>query len=680
MPLGMIGKYERLDVLGHGVSGIVYLAKDTLLNKQVALKEVDVQAGDLRRFLEEARVMDRLRHPNIVRVNNVDKIDGKVLIDMEYVRGQNLQVLLREEGPQPLPRALDICAQVLDALDYAHGMQTVHRDIKPANILIGRDNQVKLVDFGLAEILATNAYAGGAGTYAYMAPEDFAEDDRSDHQSDIWAVGVTLYEMVTGERPFAVTKVKDPFAWKRVVESESSIPLKTFLPPQTPQLDSLQIVMNRALARDKRQRYQTAGEFRDDLRRLLAGQSLVALPARPHRSSAYPGGANYPHGMTSPQRADTGDVFERAPNSSPTSTGIPQPLPPNRAPFLPAPSTSASPETVRSVGRVVADLNTTPVERSTRYPSHSNDLTPERSNGYASSNSSDSLIEIGGRISDRPMGRVARLPASRQNRAVRLEVTPGRADFGKVRKGKVASVQIMARIKGAPSKTEAIDSNGEIDGQVSNTADWLSVTPARFDNPRQKLTLTADSERVWETGEFYDTVRIQTNAGDTEVPVRLIVTPAHARFFQVAFWFVPVFTTTLLPALAILMANRSLHEQSIPGYLPCAAATSGILALMLLLVGIAADIGLGERVACGVVLMMMGLTLGVSTATIRAEAHDAAIALVAVRAVQRAIMTGGFLGGVLLLQLLHFRKWQIWATVISILGLTIGGILFKILL
>src|SRR5262245_3556145 len=98
MSLGMLGKYERLDVLGHGVSGIVYLAKDTLLNKQVALKEVDVQAGDLRRFLEEARVMDRLRHPNIVRVNGVDRIDGKIVIDMEYVRGQNLQELLRAEG------------------------------------------------------------------------------------------------------------------------------------------------------------------------------------------------------------------------------------------------------------------------------------------------------------------------------------------------------------------------------------------------------------------------------------------------------------------------------------------------------------------------------------------------------------------------------------------------------
>src|SRR5579871_3318236 len=138
MALGMLGKYERLDVLGRGVSGIVYLAKDTLLNKQVALKEVDVQAGDLRRFLEEARVMDRLRHPNIVRVNGVDRIDDKVVIDMEYVRGQNLQEMLRTEGALAQDRALDITSQVLDALQYAHTMQTVHRDIKPANILLTR--------------------------------------------------------------------------------------------------------------------------------------------------------------------------------------------------------------------------------------------------------------------------------------------------------------------------------------------------------------------------------------------------------------------------------------------------------------------------------------------------------------------------------------------------------------
>src|SRR2546426_11277081 len=98
MPLSKIGKYERVDVLGHGASGIVYLAWDTLLKKQVALKEIDLQAGDVRRFLEEARVMDRLQHPNIVHVNGVDLIDGRVVIDMELVKGCNLQEILRREG------------------------------------------------------------------------------------------------------------------------------------------------------------------------------------------------------------------------------------------------------------------------------------------------------------------------------------------------------------------------------------------------------------------------------------------------------------------------------------------------------------------------------------------------------------------------------------------------------
>src|SRR2546423_12096070 len=91
MALSKIGKYDRVDVLGHGASGIVYLAWDTLLKKQIALKEIDLQAGDVSRFLEEARVMDRLSHPNIVRVNGVDRIDGHILIDMEYVKGHNLQ-------------------------------------------------------------------------------------------------------------------------------------------------------------------------------------------------------------------------------------------------------------------------------------------------------------------------------------------------------------------------------------------------------------------------------------------------------------------------------------------------------------------------------------------------------------------------------------------------------------
>src|SRR5437016_5110292 len=115
MPLGKIGKYERVDVLGHGVSGIVYLAWDTMLKKQVALKQIDLQGPDMSRFLEEARVMDRLRHPNIVRVNNVDVIDGHVVIDMEYVKGSNLLDILRREGKLPADRAMHLAVQTLDA-------------------------------------------------------------------------------------------------------------------------------------------------------------------------------------------------------------------------------------------------------------------------------------------------------------------------------------------------------------------------------------------------------------------------------------------------------------------------------------------------------------------------------------------------------------------------------------
>ena len=269
MPLGRLGKYERVDVLGHGISGIVYLAWDTMLKKQVALKEIDIHAADIERFLEEARVMDRLSHPNIARVNGVDRIEGRIVIDMEYVRGENLQDILRREGKLSLDRALKYAIQTLDALAYAHSMRTVHRDIKPANLLITRDEQIKLVDFGLARILSTNSFAGGAGTYAYMAPEDFAEERQSDHRSDIWAVGIILYEMVTGQRPFEVENVRDPFAWRRALLNENPHPLSDSL-PDTPA--GLQAVLDHALAQDKDHRYGSAEDFEDDLKAILHGE------------------------------------------------------------------------------------------------------------------------------------------------------------------------------------------------------------------------------------------------------------------------------------------------------------------------------------------------------------------------------------------------------------------------
>ena len=621
MPLGMLGKYERIDVLGHGVSGIVYLARDTLLNKQIALKEVDVQAGDMRRFLEEARVMDRLRHPNIVRVNNVDRIEGKIVIDMEYVRGPNLQELLRLEGHLPLDRALDIAAQVLDALDYAHRMQTVHRDIKPANILIARDGTVKLVDFGLAEILATNAYAGGAGTYAYMAPEDFAEEDRSDSQSDIWAVGVTLYEMLTGQRPFQVAKVKDPFSWKRVLETEAPTPLSVYLPGASP---ALQTVLDRALARDKRSRYPTAGDFRGDLLRLRAGESLPVATLRAAEETE-----------TRRLQTTAGEVRTAGGNGK-AHTSLPlEGLPPARS----------------APGRVVADVSgEAPATAGERH---------------------DPLSEVARVAPEAPdlpaVGRRSRLPFVGRKPDTRLIVEPSGVDFGAVRKGEVRSVKLKARLQGV---------EGRPHGRVLHNPGWLTVHPPAFDHARQAITLTAHTGRVWETGEFHETVQIETNAGTAEIPVRLTVLKPRLTFVQSAAWYVPLFVTALLPALSVALGGGGpAHSEMAAALAPSAAMASGLLALMLLLIGIAADIGIGERIACGALTLVMASVLGVS-----AHAAEVTHTTMAANAVDHALTLGGILGAMLIVQLFSLSRWKRWALVLACLGLVIGGAFLRVLL
>ena len=644
MALGMLGKYERLDVLGHGVSGIVYLAKDTLLNKQVALKEVDVQAGDLRRFLEEARVMDRLRHPNIVRVNGVDRIDGKIVIDMEYVRGKNLQDMLRTEGVLPLDRALDIAAQVLDALDYAHRMQTVHRDIKPANILVGRDGEIKLVDFGLAEILATNAYAGGAGTYAYMAPEDFAEDDRSDSQSDIWAVGVTLYEMVAGQRPFQVAKVKDPFSWKRVLETQLPTPITDYLPDAPP---GLRAILDRALERDKSRRYRTAGAFREDVLRLREGQSLASSTLRLQQEIAARRLSDYdishPNGLKprlpeydltdSMKRAAAAgyDVTDRG--SAPSSDLATQP---SALPRRPVPEW-ARPEHIdpaplaaqwEGPGTVVAQVTPTealaaPVKRSR-------------------------------------LGLFRRQDAS-------LLVDPQSVDFGTVFKGETRTAKIQARVLGIETPAE---------GRVLSTPGWLTVHPTAFDRHKQTITLTAHSGRTWETGEFTETVRVESSAGIAEIPVRLVVLRSRPTFRQVAPWYVPCFVTALLPVLTVAFGNSGASStqaaETMTRLIPSASLSTGLLATMLLLVGVAANVGIAERLACGLLMAVMCFVLGVSA---QAGAHSA----LARDAITLALPIGALVAVPLLLQLFTLRHWKFWVAGLIGLGLAASGVLMHVL-
>lgn len=265
MAIGHLGKYERLDVLGSGASGVVYLAYDTLLRRQVALKEVRAAGPELDRVLTEARLLDRLRHPSLIAVHAVDEIDGVVVIDMELIRGSNLSEVMRARNRRPLPlsEALTIAVGILDGLAHAHDHRVLHRDIKPANILIGTDGRtVKLTDFGLAELLSSSSLAGGGGTYPYMAPEDFDETAGSDRRSDLWSVGVVIYEMVTGRRPFVVEKTRDPFAWKRVIDHTEPVRVGLLGLNIPTELDA---VLTKALSKRKEDRYQDARSFRDAL-------------------------------------------------------------------------------------------------------------------------------------------------------------------------------------------------------------------------------------------------------------------------------------------------------------------------------------------------------------------------------------------------------------------------------
>ncbi|HLH78810.1 MAG TPA: serine/threonine-protein kinase [Chthonomonas sp.] len=628
MPLGMLGKYERLDILGHGASGIVYLARDTLLNRQVALKEIDAEAGDIRRFLEEARLLDRLHHPNIVRVHSIDRIEGHLVIDMEYVRGKNLAQILREEGSLPLGQALDITIQVLDALDYAHNLQTVHRDIKPANILVGRDGVVKLVDFGLAEILATNAYAGGAGTYAYMAPEDFSSEDRSDYRSDLWAVGVTLYEMLTGERPFKVRQTRDPFAWKRVLETESPTPITEYLPQvlvegegvglegkgvglegkgALPQKISrfsgdpstglerstvgleLERILERALARNKQERYPTARAFRDD---------LVAL-----RTSLAP---------------ETAEVRLQPPPVYPASS-----ITPNRtASHLQNPPPVQGSQEMP--GTVVAEVLPEPAAPKTFF--------------------------------------------RRRPRPILMIADPQEIDFGELRKGEKRAMRVRVRSQGV---------QGPVRGCVVHAPEWVEVSPTNFQQPRQTLQIVADSRRVWETGAFEDHITVEGSAGQLQIPVFLRVLPPRPTFRQVAFWFLPLWLLCLSP-LAMVGIHLYQEPTAFTSLLP-SLCISGLLALSLFITACAADLGTNERIACLVFIFVMLFFMGGTASLWREHALAPSLHRALVYGVQQSAIPAFLLGAMLLLQSLHFRKWKLWAVVMACLGLLLDGMLLRIL-
>jgi tetratricopeptide (TPR) repeat protein len=255
-----IGKYEVIDLLGRGGMGLVYRAFDRQLNREVAIKTVtEGFTGDqemLQRFYREAAKTGALKHPNIVIVYDLGEQDGFPYIVMEYLSGDPLDKLIRSGQSLALAFKLKIIEQVCYALGYAHRNDVIHRDVKPANVIVQSDGIVKLLDFGIARQEKSDGHLTRTGhvigTIQYMAPERL-KNEAFDGRSDIFSVGVMLFEMLTGQLPFSA----DHGLVQQILSGERS-PLSQFLQEYPPALDN---ILDRSLAKNPNDRYFTADEM-----------------------------------------------------------------------------------------------------------------------------------------------------------------------------------------------------------------------------------------------------------------------------------------------------------------------------------------------------------------------------------------------------------------------------------
>ena len=276
------GRYEIVGELGRGAMGIVYKATDPVIGRTVAVKTIRLSEEGtglsrpelLTRFQTEARAAGLLTHPNIVVVYDAGEEDGLYYITMELVEGKSLQALLDGGHAFPLPRTLRIMEQTCNALQFAHERNVVHRDIKPANLMLTADDTVKITDFGTAKILqfgTTQQTAHVMGTPSYMSPEQ-VKGRAVDGRSDIFSLGVMLYEMVTGEKPFPGQNITTVI-YKIV--NEDPVPPRQIDPSIHPGIST---VVMKALQKEPEQRYQSCREMLEDLRSYRAMASAGGNP------------------------------------------------------------------------------------------------------------------------------------------------------------------------------------------------------------------------------------------------------------------------------------------------------------------------------------------------------------------------------------------------------------------
>ncbi|MFQ5677167.1 MAG: serine/threonine protein kinase, partial [bacterium] len=266
-----IKHYKILEKLGEGGMGVVYKADDTKLKRTVALKflsaELTFDEKAKQRFVQEAQAASALDHPNICTIHEIDETDtGQMFIVMTYYEGKSLQEIVGAQNSVPLPLddAINYAMQIAEGLARTHEAGIMHRDMKPANIMVTDRGEVKIVDFGLAKLaghIGPTDIGNSLGTVAYLSPEQ-SEFEKTDKRADIWALGVILYEMLTGQKPFQ-GEADQVVLYSIVNEEPTAI---SELRPEVP--EKLQLVVKKALAKDPDERYQYVDEMLGDLQRL----------------------------------------------------------------------------------------------------------------------------------------------------------------------------------------------------------------------------------------------------------------------------------------------------------------------------------------------------------------------------------------------------------------------------
>jgi len=276
-----LGRYEILAELGQGAMGVVYKARDPRLDGVVATKTVsptmtkDELAEYEARFYQEAKAAGGLSHRNIVTIYDIGRSEHNAYMAMEYLEGDELRDLLQARAPIALSRALDIGAQVAEGLQYAHERQIIHRDIKPGNIMVLQDGLVKITDFGIARMRNNEVKTMTGmilGSPKYMSPEQVS-GKRADTRSDIFSLGVVIYEMLTGTSPF----VADNIHGVMYQTMNFNPPAPKTLNPDLPEV--LNFIVAKALAKNLDDRYQKAKDLAHDLREAMS--TLTGASAAP---------------------------------------------------------------------------------------------------------------------------------------------------------------------------------------------------------------------------------------------------------------------------------------------------------------------------------------------------------------------------------------------------------------